>query len=113
VSEKEALQSAADEARKAARGAREFAGILDDYAKYLTQPTFRQRADDLHLSALHKLRVVNDGLAACNRWVEESGSSAVAPSLKQTVQRKVSGKQDVPEETTPPAERIAKKGGKR
>jgi len=91
VSEKEALQSAADEARKAARGAREFAGILDDYARYLTQPNFRQRVDDLHLSALHKLRVVNDGLAACNRWVEESGSSA----------------------NTPPAERIAKKGDKR
>ena len=113
MSKKEALQSAADEARKAARGAREFAGILDDYARYLTQPTFRQRADDLHLSALHKLSVVNDGLAACNRWVEESGSSGVVQSLDRTIKREVSGKQDVPEETTPPAEWIAKKGNKR
>lgn len=113
MNKKEALQSAADEARKAARGAREFAGILDDYARCLTQPTFRQRADGLHLSALHKLTVVNDGLAACNKWVEESGSSAVAQSLEQTVKKKISGKQDVPEETTPPAERIAKKGSER
>ena len=113
MSEKEALQSAADEARKAARGAREFAGILDDYARYLTQPTYRQRADNLHLSALNKLSVINDGLAACNRLVEESGSSAVAQPLARTVKREVSGKQDVAEENTSHAERIAKKDGKK
>jgi hypothetical protein len=58
VSQKEALQSAADEARKAARAAREFAGILDEYAKLITQPNARQRADDTHLSAMNKLRVI-------------------------------------------------------
>ena len=55
MSQKEALQSAADEARKAARAAREFAGILDEYAKLITQPNARQRADDTHLSAMNKL----------------------------------------------------------
>ena len=77
VSQKEALQSAADEARKAARAAREFAGILDEYAKLITQPNVRQRADDIHLSAMNKLRVVNDGLAACEKWGTEARTSSV------------------------------------
>lgn len=111
MSEKEALQSAANEARKAARGARELAGLLDDYAKFLTQPTFRGRADERYLSALNKLSVVNDGLAACNRWVEESGSDAHAHPLEQTVKGKVSKKQDVPKEIKPLAARIEKKEG--
>ena len=72
MSQKEALQGAADEARKAARAAREFAGILDEYAKLITQPNSRQKADDIHLSAMNKLRVVNDGLAVCAKWGAEA-----------------------------------------
>jgi len=79
VSQKEALQSAADEARKAARAAREFAGILDEYAKLITQPNVRQRADDIHLSAMNKLKVINDGLAACRKWGDEGRGAATAP----------------------------------
>ncbi len=83
MSDKEALQSAADEARKAARAAREFAGILDDYAKYLTQPLMHARADELRRSALNKLSVVKDGLAASDKWVEDSDASHHADGLKQ------------------------------
>ena len=72
MSQKQALQGAADEARKAARAAREFAGILDEYAKLITQPNSRQKADDVHLSAMNKLRVVNDGLAVCEKWSTEA-----------------------------------------
>jgi hypothetical protein len=79
VSQKEALQSAADEARKAARSAREFAGILDEYAKLITQPSARQRADDTHLSAMNKLRVINDGLAVCQKWADEGRKAPLAP----------------------------------
>lgn len=72
MSEKDALQNAADEARKVARAARELGGILDDYAKYLTQRNWQGRADELHRSALNKLSTINDGLATCNKWVIES-----------------------------------------
>jgi hypothetical protein len=78
VSQKEALQSAADEARKAARAAREFAGILDEYAKFIVQPNSRQRADDVHLSAMNKLRVINEGLAVCEKWGEEARKAQAA-----------------------------------
>ena len=81
--EKETLQNAADEARKAARAGREFAGLLDDYAKYLTQPNWRQRADETYRSALNKLNVINEGLAACHKLIEESAETAAADSLKQ------------------------------
>jgi len=80
VSQKEALQSAADEARKAARSAREFAGILDEYAKLITQPNSRQRADDTHLSAMNKLRVINEGLAVCEKWGETARTTTAAPA---------------------------------
>lgn len=82
MTQKEALQSAADEARKAARAAREFAGILDEYAKLITQPNSRQRADDVHLSAMNKLKVVNDGLAVCQKWGEEARKTPVAGPAK-------------------------------
>ena len=81
--EKEALQKAADEARKAARAARELGNSLDDYAKYLTQPSWQDRADDLRLSALVKLGVINDGLAACDRWREEGGKNGAAQTAEQ------------------------------
>jgi hypothetical protein len=82
VTQKEALQSAADEARKAARAAREFAGILDEYAKFIVQPNSRQKADDVHQSAMNKLRVVNDGLAVCVKWGEEARTSPVGETPK-------------------------------
>lgn len=72
MGQKQALQSAADEARKAARAAREFAGILDEYAKFIVQPNSRQRADDVHMSAMNKLRIINDGLAVCEKWGDEA-----------------------------------------
>ena len=85
MSQKEALQSAADEARKAARAAREFAGILDEYAKFITQPNSRQRADDVHLSAMNKLRVINEGLAVCEKWGDEARlPETVAPVFQPT-----------------------------
>jgi hypothetical protein len=78
VTQKEALQSAADEARKAARAAREFAGILDEYAKFIVQPNSRQRADDVHQSAMNKLKVVTEGLAVCLKWGDEARQTPVA-----------------------------------
>ena len=79
MSEKDALQRAADEARKVARAAREFGGMLDDYAKYLTQPDWRGRAGELRLLAFNKLSAMNEGFAACNKLVIESGEIAVVP----------------------------------
>lgn len=83
MTEKEALQNAADQARKAARAGREFAGLLDDYAKYLTQPNWRQRADDSYRLAMNKLNVINDGLTVCLKLTEESAETAKSDSLKQ------------------------------
>ncbi len=81
MTQKEALQSAADEARKAARAAREFAGILDEYAKFIVQPNSRQRADDVHQSAMNKLKVINEGLAVCQKWGEEARKTPVAAKV--------------------------------
>ncbi len=61
--DRETLQIAADEARKAARAAREAASVLDDYAKYLAQPTFHNKAASLHATATHKLKAVGEALA--------------------------------------------------
>lgn len=83
MTEKEALQNAADEARKAARASREFAGLLDDYAKYLMQPSWRQRAEESYRSALTKLNAINEGVATCQRLIRESTEAAVAESLEQ------------------------------
>ncbi len=109
MSEKDALQKAADEARKVARAARAFGGFLDDYAKYLTQHNWRERADELHLSALNKLSTINDGLATCNKWVIESGKIAVAQAPEQIITSEVSETQDIIELSKPRAFRIKKK----
>lgn len=93
MTQKEALQSAADEARKAARAAREFAGILDEYAKFIVQPNSRQRADDVHQSAMNKLKVVNDGLAVCVKWGEEARKAPAAAPPK-AVDREAGEKQE-------------------
>jgi hypothetical protein len=110
VSEKEALRNAADEARKVARAAREFSRVLDDYAKYLTQPTRREQAIELHLSALNKLSAINAGLITCSKWVAESSRSAVAQSSEPTSKSGVSEKQDELEPSKPRAVQIKKKG---
>jgi hypothetical protein len=117
LTEKEALQNAADEARKAARAGREFAGLLDDYAKYLTQPSWRQRAEESYRSALNKLNVINDGLAACHQLIEESVESAAADSvhrdeLKQIALQQTAESEDTQETSEKPIRRsirIAKK----
>jgi hypothetical protein len=100
VTEKETLQDAADEARKAARAGREFAGLLDDYAKYLTQPNWRQRADEIYRSALNKLNVINEGLETCHKLVEESAEAAAADSLKQDALEQTALQQKIKSEAT-------------
>ncbi len=63
MTEKETLQSAGDEARKAARAAREAASVLDDYAKYLVQTAFSSKSAALRATATNKLKAVNEALA--------------------------------------------------
>lgn len=110
MSEKEALQNAADEARRVARAAREFSRLLDDYAKYLTQPNWQERAMELHLSALNKLSAINAGLTTCSEWVAESRKSAVAQPSAQTIKSGVSEKPDALEPSQPRSMQIRKKG---
>ena len=110
VSEKEALQKAADEARKVARAAREFGRVLDDYAKYVTKPDWRGRAVELHLEALNKLGAVNAGLIACSKWVAESSRDAVAPPPEPKLESGVSEKRAAPEPGKARAVQIKKKG---
>ena len=100
MTEKETLQNAADEARKAARAGREFAGLLDDYAKYLTQPNWRQRANETYRSALNKLNVINEGLAACHKLIEQSADAAAADSLKLEALRQTALPQKIETEAT-------------
>jgi hypothetical protein len=115
VTEKETLQSAADEARKTARAAREFAALLDDYAKHVTQPNWRQKADDLHYSAMSKLRVVTDGLAACNRFIAASSSNgAPAQPPEREAEVKAEAKREAAAEVPKaPTVRFVKKGGRK
>jgi len=116
VSQKEALQSAADEARKAARAAREVAGILDEYAKLITQPNVRQRADDIHLSAMNKLKVINDGLAVCQKWGDESRKAAAAPIAepsKPTANHEARGNREQVAKPQPRSVRVHKRNNNR
>lgn len=100
MTEKEALQNAADEARKAARAGREFAGLLDEYAKYLTQPSWHQRAEESYRSALNKLNVINDGLAACQKLFKEGVASAAANSALQNELNQIALQQAAESEAT-------------
>ncbi len=70
MSDRDVLQSAADEARKAARAAREAASILDDYAKYLVQPAFGSKSAMLHATATNKLRTASDALASSDKCMK-------------------------------------------
>lgn len=100
MTEREVLQNAADEARKAARAGREFAGLLDEYAKFLMQPNWRQRAEEYHRSALNKLNVINEGLAVCQKLIEESAQAAADDSIKQESLRQVALQQQNEKEAT-------------
>ena len=111
MSEKEALQSAADEARKVARAAREFGRFLDEYAKYVTQPSWLERAGELHVSALNKLDGINAGLISCSKWVAESSKGAVARTAEHAMKSVAGEARGVPEPGTRRAFRIKKKGG--
>jgi len=116
VSQKEALQSAADEARKAARASREFAGILDEYAKLITQPNSRQRADDVHLSAMNKLKVINEGLAVCHEWGETARTASVAPAApdsKPPVNRETHGNREPAPKFQPRSVRVHRRNNNR
>ena len=110
MSEKVALQNAADEARKVARAAREFSKFLDEYAKYLTQPNWQERAVELHLLALNKLSTINAGLITCSKWVAESSKIAVAQPPEQALKSGDSKKQGPIEPSKPRAIQIKKKG---
>jgi hypothetical protein len=109
MSEKDALQRAADEARKVARMAREFGGVLDDYAKYLTQRNWQVRTEELRLSALNKLGSINNGLATCNKWIVESAKFAAAQAPEQIITSEVSETREVIAVGKPRAFRIKKK----
>ena len=118
MTEKEVLQSAADESRKAARAGREFAGLLDEYAKYLMQPSWRQRADESYQLALNKLNVINEGLATCHKLIEESAAAAVgdplnhatlSPALQPPTESATNPEQPTAEKAKPRSIRIAKK----
>lgn len=110
MSEKEALQHAADEARKVARAAREFSRFLDEYAKYVTQPSWLERAIELHVSALNKLGVINAGLITCSKWVAESSKNAVARTAELAIKSPTDEGRAVPEPGARRAIRIKKKG---
>ena len=118
MSQKQALQSAADEARKAARAAREFAGILDEYAKFITQPNSRQRADDVHLTAMNKLRVINEGLAVCEKWGDEARTAAPEPVAPEslpaaTVSKEDRGNREPPAKFQPRTVRVHRRNNNR
>ena len=108
MTEKEVLQHAADESRKTARAGREFAGLLDDYAKYLMLPSWRHRADESYRSALNKLNVINEGLATCHKLVEESAEAAVDDSLKQAATSQTALHPQTESATTPKPETVEK-----
>jgi hypothetical protein len=109
MSDNSVLQKAADEARKVARAARELGGYLDNYAKYLTQPNGRERAEEMHGFALGRLSVINDGLATCNDWIMESRKSSVAQPSEQAIKSVVDEKQEVLDRSMPRAVRVKKR----
>ncbi len=68
MTEKEALQSAGDEARKAAVAARECAEILDEYAASLSDPARMGRAFDLRKMLHDKLAEITLAVHASDQW---------------------------------------------
>jgi len=103
------LQKAADEARKGARAARELGGYLDNYAKYLTRPNGRERAKEMHVFALSRLNVLNEGLATCDKWVIESDKFVFVQAPEQVIPSEVGETQVEIELSKPRAFRIKRK----
>ncbi|MDQ3256926.1 MAG: hypothetical protein M3R15_24055 [Acidobacteriota bacterium] len=68
MTEKEALQSAGSEARKAAVSARECAEILDEYAASLSNPAFMSRAFELRKMLHDKLAEIALAVHASDQW---------------------------------------------
>lgn len=110
VSEKDSMQSAADEARTVARAAREFGRFLDDYAKLLTQPTRRDQAAEMHIAAMRKLDAINAGLVVCSNWVLESGKIPVAARADEPITALPSETPKDIEPSEPRGVRVRKKG---
>lgn len=75
MNQQAALQNAADEARKAAEKAREFADLFEDYASCLLTPELQGRASELHLTAINKMQAIRKAVADSDDWVERSGRS--------------------------------------
>jgi 2-phospho-L-lactate transferase/gluconeogenesis factor (CofD/UPF0052 family) len=113
VSEKEALQSAADEARKAARAARETAALLDNYAKYINQTNLRSQADNLRLAAVGKVNAIAEGMAASYQWLVLSDQTAPTQPLDARVEKQADEAPSAPEESrrsVGSATKVGKKG---
>ncbi|MDT4967208.1 MAG: hypothetical protein QOJ64_1945 [Acidobacteriota bacterium] len=110
MSEKEAMQNAADEARTVARAAREFGRFLDDYAKLLTQPTRRDQAAEMHIAAMRKLDAINAGLVICSNWVLESSKIPVAALSDEQITGLPSETPTDIEPSEPRGVRVRKKG---
>ncbi len=68
MTEKEALQSAGSEARKAAVAARECAEVLDEYAASLSDPAFMSRAFELRKMLHDKLAEITLAVHASDQW---------------------------------------------
>jgi hypothetical protein len=68
MTEKETLQSAGDEARKAATSAQECADILDEYAASLSDPAFMSRAFELRKMLHDKLAEITLAVHASDLW---------------------------------------------
>ncbi len=68
MTEKEALQSASAEARKAAAAARACVEILDEYATSLSDPACMDRAFDLRRMLHDQLAEINLAVHASDKW---------------------------------------------
>jgi hypothetical protein len=68
MTEKETLQSAGDEAPKAATSAQECADILDEYAASLSDPAFMSRAFELRKMLHDKLAEITLAVHASDQW---------------------------------------------
>ncbi len=68
MTEKEALQSASAEARRAAAAARTCVEILDEYATSLSDPACMGRAFDLRRMLHDQLAEINLAVHASDKW---------------------------------------------
>ncbi len=68
MNSREALQGAAEEARKAAADARECAELLDQYSLSLSDPTHMDRAFELRKMLHDKLADIAQAVHASDEW---------------------------------------------